>query len=292
MPRRATPLTSLRIRQAAPEAYPLWDGNGLHLILTPAGERHWRWKYYRPDGRENRLALGNLREVGLAQARLACGEARALLRQGRDPGAERVAAKQQARRQAGAAFPIAAAHWLAKKQPDWAQATHRKARYVVETYLVPKLRHESVTSLGSREANAALDSIAAAAPELARKARQYLNGILEEAVLGGLREEGRPLSLRRGTRRLQGHIPAATEVRQVRALVRAIETYPTEVTRAALKLAMYTAMRPGVVVGARWEEVDPELGEWHVPGDRMKMRHEWRKASHGLFVKRHNRIKR
>ncbi|HXT69602.1 MAG TPA: hypothetical protein VN700_07595 [Vicinamibacterales bacterium] len=28
------------------------------------------------------------------------------------------------------------------------------------------------------------------------------------------------------------------------------------------------------------------------PRDRMKMHHEWRKASRGLFLKRHNRIKR
>jgi integrase len=273
MPRRATPLTPLRIRHASPDAYPLWDGDGLHLILTPAGERHWRLKYYRPDGRENRLALGNLREVSLAQARVACSEARALVRLGRDPGAERIAAKQAARRKAGAAFPTAAAHWLAKKQPEWALATHRKAKYVVDTYLVPKLRHESVATLGSKEANAALDSVAAVAPELARKARQYLNGILEEAVLGGLRDEGRPLLLRRGTRRHQGHIPAATELKQVRALVRAIEAYPTAVTRAALQLAMYTAMRPGVVASARWEDIDATLAEWHVPGDRMKMRH-------------------
>ena len=186
---------------------------------------------------------------------------------------ERIAARRAVRRQAGAAFPTAAAHWLDQKRDAWALATFRKATYVVETYLVPKLRHESVTTLGSKEANAALGGIATAAPELARKARQYLNGILEEAVLGGLREEGRPLVLRRATRRQRGHIPAATELKQVRSLVRAIEAYPTAVTRAALKLAMYTAMRPGVVVSARWDDIDAELGEWHVPGDRMKMRH-------------------
>jgi len=69
MPRRATPLTPLRIRHASPDAYPLRDGDGLHLIRTPAGERHWRLKYYRPMAARNRLALGNLRVVSLASNR-------------------------------------------------------------------------------------------------------------------------------------------------------------------------------------------------------------------------------
>ncbi|HEY7872456.1 MAG TPA: hypothetical protein VIC31_07010, partial [Rudaea sp.] len=66
MPRIAKPLTEVGIKNAVRKAegrakngrdFPLWDGQGLHLIDRD-GRYHWRLKYSRPDGRENRLALG------------------------------------------------------------------------------------------------------------------------------------------------------------------------------------------------------------------------------------------
>jgi integrase len=235
-----------------------------------------RLKYYRPDGRENRLALGNLRDVSLADARRAKADARALLRAGIDPAVQPRQEREARRLDAASAFPVAAAAWLERKRPTWAPETYRKARYVVDTYLIPRLRATSVTTLSSKEANEALDRIQAVAPSLARKARQYLNGILEEAMHGGLREDGRRLVLRPAGRQADGagHIPAATSLKDVRALVLAIDRYDAEVVRAALKLAMLTAMRPGIVASARWDEIDREEAEWHVPASRMKTRHD------------------
>ncbi len=277
MPRRATPLTNLQIRQARPDDFPLWDGAGLYLEQARSGERLWRLKYYRPDGRENRISLGNLREVTLAQAREARDQARALLRNGRDPAAERRERKAEAQRHAAASFEVVARQWLEEHRRRWALDTYRKAVYVLEKYLIPKLRHVSIATLSSHEANAALDTVMAAAPSLGRKARQYLSQIEAEAIHAGLRAEGQRLLLRTSPRGVQvkGHIPAATRLKDVRDVVRAIEAYDTSpVVQAALKLAMYTAMRPGVVVSALWEEIDMDAAEWHVQGERMKTGHD------------------
>ena len=106
-------------------------------------------------------------------------------------------------------------------------------------------------------------------------ARQYLGGMVIQAIRDGLREDGKLLSLR-GTvpKHLEkGHIPAATDPREVAALVKAIDDYPVPVTRNALKLAMYTAMRPGIVASARWQELDLNAAEWTVAAERMKTRH-------------------
>jgi len=276
MPRRTRPLTTTEIRNAKPDDFPLYDGHGLYLIRAASGELLWRLKYYRPDGRENRMGLGNLREVTLAQARTAAMEARALIRQGIDPVGDRRARKAEARRETEASFPRAAEAWLAKKRSTVAPETYRKAAYVVNTYLVPKLRRESIATLGSREANAAIDAIVAVAPSLARKARQYLNGIVDEAIHAGLRDDGRRLVLRNQVRgaRDKGHIPAATKLKDVRSLVRAIEALESPVVRGALQLAMYTAVRPGTVASARWSEIDLDDAEWHIDGARMKTGHD------------------
>src|SRR6185312_12353182 len=56
-------------------------------------------------------------------------------------------------------------------------------------------------------------------------------------------------------------------------LLSAIDRYSSPVTRAALQICALTALRPGVVARARWEEIDLAAAEWHIPGAVMKMRH-------------------
>jgi len=274
MPRPATPLTQARLRSAKPDEFPLWDGGGLHAIVAPSGEYHWRLKYTRPDGRENRIALGNLREVSLSEAREFRNQARALLRNGVDPAVARRAKRDEARRETAGAFESVAMEWLAFKGREWAPETLRKATFVTETYLVPRLRRVSIARLSTREAADVITLIAEKAPSLAVKARQYLSGIVEHAVRLGLREDGRTLSLR-GTvpRHEKRHIAAATSTKELKALVLALRSYPSPVTRAALRLTMLTAMRPGVVASATWDEFDLDAGEWHVAPHRMKTRH-------------------
>jgi integrase len=48
------------------------------------------------------------------------------------------------------------------------------------------------------------------------------------------------------------------------------------ITTAALRLLMLTAVRPGELRGARWDEIDTDAAVWRVPAERMKMR-----APHG-----------
>lgn len=265
-------LTSLAIKNARTGKHA--DGLGLYLEVTPQGSRYWRLKY-RHGGKEKRLAFGVYPEVSLAEARRHRDAARALLREGKDPSAVRMAAKESARRDSQAGFPATAAAWLETKKAAWAPETYRKAKYVTDTYLNPKLRHKSIATLTSKDAVAVLADIGKQAPALAAKARQYLSGIAHFAEQQGLREDGRALSLRGAVpRHEKGHIPAATNVKTVTAVVKAIEAYPVPVTRAALKLAMFTAMRPGVVASARWDEIDLEAMEWHVDGSRMKTRHD------------------
>lgn len=48
--------------------YKIFDGNSLFVLVTPSGQRSWRWRYY-IRGREKVLLLGSYREVSLEQAR-------------------------------------------------------------------------------------------------------------------------------------------------------------------------------------------------------------------------------
>lgn len=249
------------------------DGGGMYLHVFDNGTRAWRMKY-RHGGREKLLAFGVFPEVSLAEARQQRTTARALLREGTDPGTFKAGQKETAKRTADAMFPKVAADWLAEAQPTWAPETYRKAAYVVDTYLVPKLRRESFATLTTPTAVRALGSISEAAPSLAAKARQYLGQMTHYAIRQGLRDDGRLLNLRGALpKTAKGHIPAATTPNEAQPLVQAIIAYDSPVTRAALQLAMLTAQRPGTIVAAEWAEVDLEAGEWHIPAAKMKQRH-------------------
>lgn len=275
MPRAAKALTDARIRTARAPDFPLWDGKGLHLIRGASGSLLWRLKYYRPDGRENRMALGEYPTVPLKHARELRDAARAKLAGGIDPVEARLHAKAEQRKASESTFDKSAERWLAVNRKQWAHETLRKARYVVDTYLAPSLRGQSIATLSTTDAVKAIESIDAHSPSLAAKARQYLGGIVKQAIRDGLREDGKLLSLERTvTTTGRGSIPAATKPQEVKALIKAIDAYPIPVTRGALTLAMLTAMRPGIVASARWDEIDAGNAEWCVPAEKMKTRHE------------------
>jgi hypothetical protein len=104
-----------------------------------------------------------------------------------------------------------------------------------------------------------LRQIAATTPSLAKKAVQYLNGVVGHCILEGIREDDQTLRLKgvlpshRG-----GHVPAVTREQDIGPLVRAIQSYEGFVVRSALLLAAWTALRPGVVASCqRRMKTDP-----------------------------------
>lgn len=223
MPRQAVALTELRIRNTKPveREQRLYDGNGLYLSVMPSGARWWRVKYVF-EGKERRAGIGSYPEVSLQQVRAERDRIRARLREGRDPIAEKREARSAVQRAQEVAFEIVAQRWLARKLKGargkgWAPETYRKASYVVDAYLTPALRSQSIAILSTQTAAKVIEEIAEHAPNLAAKARQYLGGIVDFAIKKGLREDGRLLSLRGTVPHYQkGHIPAAIELRSAR----------------------------------------------------------------------------
>jgi len=83
-------LTQFAITNAKPRptAYKLPDGEGLHLLVTASGSKHWRFRY-RFGGKENMLAFGHFPEISLAEAREKRFMVRKLLAAGTDPSQQR-----------------------------------------------------------------------------------------------------------------------------------------------------------------------------------------------------------
>ncbi|MGN2250333.1 tyrosine-type recombinase/integrase [Frateuria sp. GZRe14] len=285
MPRLAVSLTELQVRRAKPgnKPYCMSDGNGLVLWVSPAGLKAWRVRYRLPDGsRPAPATIGHYPEVSLSQARIKAIEIQRAAKQGKTAAGIRKA-QQEARAALGArqdavaqerseiehaSLRAVSARWMAEKRATWAMETYRKARLVVESYLVPKVGDLDVRTMETKDVRPLLVEMAKETPQLARKARQYMASIVEHAINEGLRPDDSRLRLDRilPTHR-SGHMPAVTEnASKLGDVMRAIDAHENRVVRAALVLAALTAMRSGVVASARWDEIDLEAAEWRVPG--------------------------
>ncbi|MFT3792008.1 MAG: integrase arm-type DNA-binding domain-containing protein [Rudaea sp.] len=270
-------LTDAKLRALKPResVYRIADALGLAIEVRPTGTRWWRFRY-RFNGIANMLTMGEYPGVSLVEARKRLGAARGLLDNGIDPSAQRKvdneAAKSKAEHAKRGTFAAVAADWVAFKAKGWASETKRKAEFVLDRYLIPALGDRDIATLAAKDAAKPLLALAESAPNLARKARQYIGGIVRYAQREGLRDEARALPLAEVLPSFdKGNIPAVTTPDEVAKLIEAIQDYPAAVVRAALLCCAYTAQRPGVVAAMRWDEIKGE--EWHIPGPKMKMRH-------------------
>ena len=273
MPKLAPGLNDVRVRNAKPKdkPYKLADGQGLVLLINPNGSKWWRLRYT-VDGREKMLSLGVYPEVSLASARNKTHDARIAIAKGNDPSKERLAEKRRRIAAPRGTFKSIAEEWYAHKAKGWASETARKARESLYDDLFPKLGAKPIAEITSADIKPVILFVHERAPRLAVKTRQYCNQIIEYAIQEGLREDGRLLSLRGALPRApKGHYAAVTKSNDIPALINAINAIGSPQSRAAILFCLYTALRPGVVVGARWDEFDLNAMEWHIPASRMKM---------------------
>jgi len=270
------PLSDTRIRTLKPaeKPYKVFDFEGLYLLVKPSGARLWHLKY-RFAGREKLLALGPYPAVGLADARRAREEAKALLAQGLDPSEARKAKKAKTRAVTEHSFGFQADAFLAKCRAEQkAEATMVKAEWLLGMAKatfgrrpMPEIDSPTVLKL--------LRKIEAKGNyETARRLRSKIGAVFRYAIAGGVPCTDPTQALRDALiRPTVTHRAAIVEKEAMGGLMRAIDGYDGQVTtRIGLQLLALLAQRPGELRQACWVEFDPEARTWTIPAPRMKMR--------------------
>lgn len=268
-------LTDKQIQNAKARAtlYRLLDGEGLYLEVSSAGGRLWRFRY-RFAGKEKMLALGKYPQVRGPAARKLAGEARQVLSESRDPGAEKQAAKERARIASDIGFEAIATQWHAKlKLADSTRAKH-VAFFANDVF--PWIGKRPIADIAAPDLLAVIRRIEGrGATDIARRVHNLCGRVFRYAVGHGLceRDPSRDIELRDilPPADVQHHA-SVTEPSAVGGLLRAMDGFSGAfVTRCALQLAALVFVRPGELRHAEWKEFDFDKAEWRIPGNKMKM---------------------
>jgi integrase len=291
MPRRAKGLTAAQVEKGTTPGR-FGGGGGLYLLVRSREAKFWLFRYTR-HGKMREMGLGPAAGRGafkLAQARAKARELHAIVREGRDPLAEREAEK--AKRNADAArlkaaaisFGTVAAMYIAAHEASWRSPEHRRQwRLSLARYVLPMIGDAPVGGVDTATVTQILEPLWRAKTETASRLRGRIESIIDYARVQGWFAGENPA-------RWRGHLdhllPPRDKVQRVEHFaaldwrligvfmgrLRQLNSIPAR----CLEFAILTAVRSGEARGALWSEVDLAHAVWTIPGERTKSGREHR----------------
>lgn len=255
----------------------LADGGGLHLFITPARGATWRAKY-RIENKEKLYSIGPYPSVTLAAARTELAEIKALLREHKDPVAERRVNRAVSFSESENTFRAVAEEWLSMKQREWSSGHYKKSARALERDVYPSLGNLPVASITPAMVATAIEKVNKRdVLETATRILQHLNGVFRYAQAKGLCRDNPALPAKEVLPRKKdnGHMSALLDFSSLGDLLRRTEMVRISPSvRMAHRLCAFTGMRISNIVEAEWKEFDLESTPplWVIPRQKMKMK--------------------
>jgi len=268
-------LTASQIKSAKATNKPikLADGRGLYVLVKLNGAKYWRLKY-RFAGKEKLLALGVFPAVSLAQARLLCAEAKALLAANRDPSLTKQIQKNLLQNESQDTFEAVANEWFAAKIADKSESYKARTWRILEKDLFPRIGQISAGDLTGQMLLAALRAIEVRTIDIAHRAKQTASQVMRYAVATGRADRDIAADLTGALKpRSVKHAATLLDPSEIGQLLRSIDAYSGSlIVKSALQLSPLLFVRPGELRTMEWKELDWETARWEIPAEKMKMR--------------------
>ena len=250
------------------------DGGGLALVVKP-DRRAWQFRFTW-HGKERYMGLGSANSVTLAQARLKAAEARQMVAAGIDPISSNAAARGVP------TFGEVAEEHIVAMEPTWRNEKHAAQWKMTLREYAKSLYPKKIDQITTDDVEAVLKPIWLSKNETATRLRGRIEAVIARATAKGYRSGPNPAQWRNHLSQIlpptlsltRGHHKAMPygEVPKFMALLRKSPS----VSNLALEFLILTASRTGEVIGAKWDELDLQVGVWTVPASRMKAKREHR----------------
>lgn len=268
-------LSDAAIRKAKPadKGYKITDDGGLHIFISPAGGKSWRYRY-EFAGKEKLLTLGQYPVMGLADARKARDEAKEVLRAGRDPSIAKKQRRILAVQQSAETFEVVAREWHRVNQSRWSEIHQADILESLVRDAFPGIGQYPVRDVTVADVLAVLRDIEArGANETARRVRQRISNVFSFAISVGMADRN-PADTVAGAMApvVRNRQPAITNLLEARKIMPKCEMMPAHpLTKLAHRLLALTVVRPGVILNLPWAELPPGSNTWVIPAARMKL---------------------
>ena len=286
MPRIAKPLSALEVShlkhpygKSSHHLHPVGTVPGLHLQTTAGGGRSWLLRV-KVGAKRRDIGLGPYPAKPLAAAHEKAREMIDAIRDGRDPVAEKRAAKAAliAKQLRDLTFADAVDRYMqtgriAKLRHDWQRDEWRTT---LETYAVPIIGAMLVGDIGLADVKRVLAPIWGDKNATAVKVRGRIESVLAWAIDAGHRQDAaNPASKGALKQWIADQGGASVTNRPMVPIDRMAAWYAAArdqdgMAAKALRFLALTAVRVDNVAGARWGEIDREARLWTIPADRMK----------------------
>lgn len=267
------------------------DGDGLWIRI--AGERTSAvFRYTSPVTLKRcELGLGSVSRHSLAAmgetltaVRDAAEDARRLVREGRDPVAEKKASRENARKNNATAkvekkasttslLRYARAYCTAHIEP--VRSTKHAVAWLnsIEKNLPATLLETPLADITPVQLLEALVPVLRKIRETGDRIYRRLSAVFDSAIIEGLIASNPCLPIKKELRRRAGdHTPgsyASMDYRKVPTFIEALQLAPGTAARC-LELAILTASRSTEALQAEWTEFDEAARVWTIPAGRMK----------------------
>lgn len=265
MPLTDTALKALKPRE---KAYTATDDRGLYVEVFPTGGIVWRYRY-RLNGKTEKLTLGKYPALTLKNARIKRDEAAQLAAMGTSPATQ----KQLAKVASASATTVAEfgerffREIVAKDREDLTIPRRYFDKSIVPaigTKAVGAVTTEDVRSIIWRKKDEGFDAAAG-------QIRGVLKRLFDYAMTAGLVTANPVLSLpMRHVHKAKAR-DRALSPEEIRTFLRAaFESNIRRQFKLGLHLILLTMVRKSELLLARWEHVDFNAAEWHIPAEHSK----------------------
>jgi len=260
----------------------LSDGASLFLLVHPSGTKTWVYAY-RFDGKQKKLTLGQYPQLSLKDARRARQDARTLIDQGIDPGAQKQANKHKDKSNT---FSAIAEDWFSVYKVNRAAKTIAIYRRVLDELILPELGDQDIKDIKRLQlvelvkSNTLFEASKSRAKQegkvaisTALKMCYCLGMIFKYAINIGRIEYSVATEL-------STVLPDPNYSNQntvikpedIKALLQAIRMpgYANKSVWYFLNIMPYVFVRNTELRCATWSEFDLDSAEWYIPALRMK----------------------
>jgi integrase len=267
--------TDLYIKNLKPMEKDFWarEGLGFAVRVVPSGEKLWYY-IYTFQGKKRYMWLGSYPAVTLAAAREACEVARAKVKTGVDPLAQKEAELEERRRAPTVAELCA--EYLERHAKQF-KRSWQKDEQMIKRDVLPEWGKRKARDITKRDVVLLLEKIMdRGAPVQANTTfalvRKMFNFAVERDILEHTPCHGVKLPAPKVAR---DRVLSEEEIRTFWHNLDACAM--SNESRRALKLVLVTAQRPGEVIGMHTDEIKGDW--WILPGERVK-----NKKSHRVYL--------